>query len=181
MFSRAKQQKKTPKPVRVPTATYLENAALYYVQRYSATTASLRRVLQKRVMKAQHAYADFDASPCAAWIDAVIAKFTRLGYVNDEQYAEQKTQSLRRKGASARAIGAKLREKGLTVTVDSDEETELAAAKRYVKRKRLGVYRTRVTEDSANKDLAALARAGFSRSIAQSALKAALREQTDRE
>jgi hypothetical protein len=32
----------------MPTATYLENAALYYVQRYAATTTSLRRVLQKR-------------------------------------------------------------------------------------------------------------------------------------
>lgn len=172
-----KQQRKTPKPVRMPTATYLENAGLYYVQRYAATTSSLRRVLQRKVMKAERAYPDFDASPCKQWIENVITKFVRLGYINDEAYAEQKVQSLRRKGASAKVIGMKLREKGVNASIDSDEETELTAARRYIKRKRLGVYRTRVPENAAQKDLAALARAGFSQSIA----KRALREEADRE
>lgn len=172
MFSRAKQQKrKTPRPVKMPTATYLENAGLYYVQRYAATTTSLRRVLQRRVLKAQHAYPDFDASPCAAWIDAVVTKFVRLGYINDAAYAEQKVQSLRRKGASAQVIAGKLREKGVTADIARDDEAELAAARRMVKRKRLGIYRTRVVENAAQKDLASLARAGFSRAIAQRALR----------
>lgn len=171
MFSHAKKQKrKTPRPVRVPTATYLENAALYYVQRYAATTASLRRVLQRRVQKARHAYPDFDAAPCAAWIDAVIGKFVQLGYVNDAAYAEQKVQSLRRKGVSAKVISVKLREKGVSADIMQDDETELTAARRLVKRKRLGVYRTRAVDNAAQKDLAALARAGFSHAIAKAAL-----------
>lgn len=173
MSSRARQKK----PVRMPTASYLENAAVYYVQRYAATTASLRRVLQNRVRKAQMAYPDFNSAPCAAWIDAVIEKFIRLGYVNDVAYAEAKVTSLRRKGASAQKIQAKLREKGLAVDIDRDDETELAAAQRYVKRKRLGVYRTRAVDDARQKDLAALARAGFSRTVSARALQAAQQQQ----
>lgn len=176
MFSRArhKQQKKTAKPVRLPTAQYLENAALYYVQRYAATSHSLRAVLQRRVQKAQRAYPDFDATPCSPWIQAIIEKFTRLGYVNDAAYAEQKTSSLRRKGHSAKAIHAKLREKGVAPAMDDgDDEAELQAAIRYVQRKRLGAYRTRAVENAAQKDLAALARAGFSHAIAKAALAAA--------
>lgn len=177
-FPRKKTAKKsTARVVRRPTPQYLENVATYYVQRYAATTATLKRVLQKRITNAVRAYPDdFNPAPFAAVIDDLIAKFVRLGYVNDETFAEQKIASLRRKGTSARAITAKLREKGIKANIESDEDTELAAAQRYVKRKRLGPYRTRTAEDSKQKDVAALARAGFSLPVARKALASVTKE-----
>lgn len=163
--------KKPPKPVRVPTATYLENVALWYVQRFAATTVTLTRVLQRRVANAARAYPDFNAAPFKAVIESVVQKCVALGYVNDAAFAENKIASLRRKGGSTRAITAKLREKGITETVVVNEDDELAAAVRYIKRKRLGPFRTRAVENAAQKDLAALARAGFSGAIARKALK----------
>ncbi|MGE3770220.1 MAG: regulatory protein RecX [Bdellovibrionales bacterium] len=168
--------KKQPKPVRLPTASYLENAALYYVQRFAATTTTLTRALQRKVLRAQHAYPDFDAAPFAKIIADLVQKFVRLGYVNDKSYADAKVSSLRRKGGSARAINAKLREKGIANAVVANDDDELAAARLYVKRKRLGPYRTRTIENAAQKDLAALTRAGFSGSIARLALRGTLKE-----
>jgi regulatory protein len=163
--------KKTPKPVRIPTAQYLENVALWYVQRFAATTATLTRVLQRRVQNAKRAYADFDPAPFPPIIETLVKKCVQLGYVNDTAFAENKTASLRRKGASARAINGKLREKGLSHSVAADEEDELAAARLYIKRKRLGQFRTRAVDNAAQKDMAALARAGFSGAVAKQVLK----------
>jgi regulatory protein len=44
----------------------------------------------------------------AAHIEAVIAKLTQLGYLNDAAYAELKTGALHRRGKGARAIRAGL-------------------------------------------------------------------------
>lgn len=162
-----KRERKIPKK---PSPSYFENVAVYYLQRYAATTASLRRVLERRVMKAAPHYPDLDKAAAAEWIVATIAKMQHLGYVNDETYQESKIHSLRRAGGSKRKIEAKLAEKGLRVTLESDDEAELTAARIYVKRRRLGPYRTRAVENATEKDLASLARAGFSRSIAQAAL-----------
>jgi regulatory protein len=96
--------------------------------------------------------------------------------VNDAAFTEQKITSLRRKGASARAITMKLREKGIKAVIESSEDDELAAAQRYIKRKRLGPFRTRVAEDSKQKDIAALARAGFALPIARKALASIAKE-----
>jgi len=164
-------KRKEPRPVRKPTAQYLENVAVYYVQRYAATTTTLKRVLQRRISKALFAYPDFDAAPLKPAIDSIIEKFVRLGCVNDESFAEQKISSLRRKGTSARAINAKLKEKGLKAEVAANEEDELAAALLYIKRKRLGKFRTRAVENAAQKDMAAMARAGFSGAITRQALR----------
>lgn len=163
-------ERKEKKPPKKPTPTYFENVALWYLQRYASTTGALRKILQKRVTKAVAHYDDVDTAACAAWIEDTILKMQRLNYVNDETYRDSKVASLRRSGASKRKIEAKLAEKGLRVTLESDEEIELEAARAYVKRRRLGTYRTRAVENARDKDLAALARAGYSRSIAVKAL-----------
>ena len=57
---------------------------------------------------------------------------------------------------------------------DDTAKTELDAATRYIRRRRLGHYRTKgKAEDFYEKDLAALARAGFSYDVAKKALKVA--------
>lgn len=168
-----KRERKIPKK---PSPSYFENVAVYYLERYAATTSSLRRVLERRVLKAAPHHPDLDRAEAAEWIAATIEKMQRLNYVNDDVYKETKIGSLRRAGASKRMIEAKLAEKGLRVRVDSDDEAELAAAKIFVKRKRLGAYRTRMVDNAGEKDMGSMARAGFSRSVALQALQQTTRD-----
>lgn len=172
-FKKKEFKRKERRPPKRPSPSYFENVALWYLQKYSATEALLRKTLERRVYKAKAVYDDLNLNEIEGWIVATIEKMRGLGYVNDAAYEEQKIQSLRRAGGSKRKIEQKLAEKGLRVTLPSDEEAELAAAIAYVRRRRLGQWRTRVLEKAADKDLAAMARAGFSRTTAQQALREA--------
>lgn len=163
-------ERKERRPPKKPSPTYFENVSVYYLQRFSATTGSLRAVLSRRLKKAAPHHPDLDIDAANGWIDATVAKMVALGYVNDATYQESKIGSLRRKGASKRKIEAKLAEKGLKVTLPTDDEAELEAARAHVRRRRLGSYRTREVENARDKDLSSLARAGFSRSVALQAL-----------
>jgi regulatory protein len=167
---KSRKQQTKQRTVRVPTEQYLENVALWYVQRFAATTTTLTRVLQRRIQNAVRAHPDFNPAPFSPIITKLVEKCVQLGYINDAAFAESKIISLRRKGTSARIINAKLREKGLTATVNNNAEDDYIAACQYIKRKRLGPHRTRTVENAAQKDLAALARAGFSGAVARRAL-----------
>jgi len=78
--------------------------------------------------------------------------------------------SLMRRGASARAIRAKLLQKHLAPAlidqalaglVEEAREPELAAALTYARRRRLGPYRIGARIEHRERDLAALGRQGF--------------------
>ena len=64
---------------------------------------------------------------------------------------------------------------------DFEINNELASAIRYIKRRRLGVYRTRKNERSNEKDLASLARAGDSYDIAKKALATSFETHSEQE
>lgn len=164
-------KRKERRPPKRPSATYFENVALWYLQKYAATEVLLRRALERRVFKAKHHYDDLDFDAIEGWIVAVIEKMRRLGFVDDAVYEENKIRTLRRQGGSKRKIEQKLMEKGLKVTLPTDEEAELEAAIAYVRRRRLGHWRTRVVENAEEKDLGSLARAGFNRQISLAALE----------
>ena len=103
------------------------------------------------------------------------------GILDDRRYAENAAAGLRRRGASRRKIIVKLRLKGVPEVViaevlqtqnDDNPGSELEAAVALAKRRRLGPFRR--GEDSGperrRKDLAVLARAGFSFEVAARAL-----------
>jgi regulatory protein len=82
-----------------------------------------------------------------------------------------------RGGRSMRSVQARLVAKGVAPDLAraasaSDAETELAAALVLARKRRIGPYRSAAEADAAVrlKELGALARAGFSREIAQQAL-----------
>lgn len=152
-------------------------AALAYLARYSASTAHLRRVLQR---KAERRIARWDEAPDAATvaeaIDTAIARATDLGLLNDTEYAAATARTLRRRGDSLAKIRARLQSKGVepetiaaaVALLEDDEET---AAERYAQRRRLGPYRTRPGKpDQPQRDIAAMCRAGFSLRIARSVI-----------
>lgn len=154
---------------------YLENAALYYLKRYSATVAQLRRVLLRKVDRSLREHGG-ERAEAAGWIEALLQKLVRNGLVNDQAYAEAKAHSLRAGGRSARVIAQKLLLKGVAselvqeqLAVATEEVSEEDAARIWAKKKRLGPFRRTPDEraERRERDLAALARAGFSFGIAR--------------
>lgn len=178
----ARGARKLPRKV---SAQSLENVALYYLARFSAPSGHLRRVLLRRVDQSVRAH-DSDPVEGRRLVDALIERFCRSGLLDDTAYAAGKARSLRRRGTSRVVIGRTLRAKGLTAehvetamaglaeeagttTADSD----LIAAARLAQRKRLGPFRPRAARaDARNRDLAALARAGFSYDVARQTVDA---------
>jgi regulatory protein len=173
-----RQARKPPKPA---TPERLHKAALHYLERYASSAANLRRVLLRRVERSARLHGT-DRAEAAAWIDAIIARLSAAGLIDDRAYAEGRVASLHRRGASLRKIAGMLRQKGL------DEETisaalgtlaedtaapDLAAAVRLAQRRRLGPWRDPAKrEERRDRDLAALARAGFSFDVARRVVEA---------
>ncbi len=166
------RKKKVPRKV---SRKSLENAAVYYLKRYSSSSAHLKSVLLRRVMKSAR-YHGTDVDGGREWIDEIVAKLKNAGFLNDLQYAETRAHSLHKRGTSSRSIRMKLSEKGVPAEVIDDtlselqEETgdpELQAAITTARRRKLGPYRIRGDrQENREKDLASLARGGFSYDIA---------------
>ena len=158
---------------RKATPKYLENAALYYLSRYSTSTENLRRVMMRKVMRsAKHHGTDVEDG--AALIEAMIGRFLGSGLLDDWAYARTRADSLHRRGNSARVIRGKLKQKGIdddaiAAALDArGEDPELTAAVTLAKRRRLGPFAVKPPNgEQREKHLAALARAGFSYDVAQ--------------
>lgn len=169
-----------PKPRGPLTKAYLERAALHYLERYASSVDGLRRVLMRRIDKAAREER-CDPQEAAPWVEEVVARFAASGLVDDKVFAEAKAASLRRRGESARRISLKLREKGVDGEIvtaaleeqdgDDREAAEFAAACRFARRRRLGPMRDGSERaDRRDRDMAALARAGFALDIARRVL-----------
>lgn len=176
------EPRKARKLPRRMTAARLENIALHYLSRYASSSGNLRRVLMRRVERAAVAHGD-DPADGARLVDALLARFQRSGLIDDRTYATQKAASLQRRGASRFGIRGKLRQKDVETDLIDDAMatldeggsgvSELAAACALIRRRRLGPYRAAGQRAAMRqKDLASLARAGFSLDIARRALAA---------
>ncbi len=172
-----KRARRKPKLI---TPTYLANAALYYLQRYASSAAQLRTVLRRKVMRSARAH-ETDPAPGYQMIEELIVRYEGSGLLNDTAFAETKVRGLRYSGASTRKIQQKLQQKGVASDIVNDviekndlvEDTdELQAAQTYARRKKLGPYRLRAKDNAEQKDLASMARAGFSYAIIKEIMNA---------
>jgi regulatory protein len=163
------------------TASLLEKAALHYLARFQSSSTELRRVLLRRVERAARAHGG-DPTEGAAMVEALITRYRAAGLLDDDAYAAAKAASLQRRGTSRQGIRSRLVHKGIAPEniartleqLDAVPETgELAAAAALARRRRLGPYRKAARDPYRMKDLAALARAGFSHEIARRVLDAA--------
>nr|WP_281411526.1 regulatory protein RecX [Enterovirga sp. DB1703] len=116
------------------------------------------------------------AGEVASTIAEVIQRLAQGGFLDDRSYAEAKVGSLLRRGASLRAVRSKLRGKGvgeetIAAALAGHSPDELALARRYAERRRLGPWRTRPDPKARDRDLASLCRAGFPYAIARAALE----------
>lgn len=168
-----------PKPV---TAAGLESAALHYLERFASSSGNLRRVLRRRVARAARVDGG-DPAEGERLVDEIVARYLRAGLLDDGAYAAQQAASLRRRGASRHGIRGKLAMKGVEAEhveaalgrLDAEPgDSELAAACALVRRRRLGPCRPADARAAhRQKDLAALARAGFDLETARRVLAVA--------
>lgn len=164
------------------TPDYLQRAAMYYLERYAAPAAQLRRVLARKVSVSCRHH-EQDPSAFDAMLDDVVARCISSGLVNDQRFAQARAATLKRKGRSARAVAASLSAKGVgrelaQVVSASSEEDELRAARKAARHKRLGPWSRGDRAASRQKHLAALARVGFPMTIARAVIDGAGDEET---
>jgi regulatory protein len=171
-----------PRPPRRLTPADLKGAALDYLDRFAATRARLRQVMLRKIRNSVRAHGD-DPAPLVAALDETIQWLEASGFLSDRAYAEAKARALAARGTSRAHIIARLASKGVetdTARAAVDrlstefEEPELEAARRYARRRRLGPYRDadEARADCRDKDLAAMARAGFAGRVARQVIDA---------
>ena len=163
------------------TARSLENQALSYLARYGTSTAHFRRVLMNRVERSARAHGT-DRADGEALVDKLIARYRDAGLLDDRAYAQARARTLHGRGVSTRTLVAALRAKGVgTEDIDAAiaslrelcADPEMAAARNFARRRRLGPFRAKRERDRhAQRDLAALGRAGFSYRAALSVMAA---------
>lgn len=175
------------KPERTIDAALLEEWALSYLGRYASTAENLRQVLRRRVRRRLGAEASGDREDAAAaktLIDALVQRYRETGLVNDAAYAAGRARrgvaqgrSLRRiaVGLAAKGVGAADTAAAIASLREEATDPELAAAIAFARRRRLGPFRRDPhPHDRAPElhraELAAFARAGFTRRTADSVL-----------
>jgi regulatory protein len=161
---------------KIITQELLRQKGLRYLERYAASTQSVRHVLNRHFLKSTRSE-DFDPIVLNQWLAAIIERFTSTGLLNDYLFAQNRAKSLFRDGASMRMIRSKLLHKGISnpiiervicEIVDEWKDPDLKAAIRLSERKRLGPFRkTETREVFRKRDLGVLGRAGFSFEIAR--------------
>lgn len=166
-----------PRIPRKITPERLANIALHYLERYASSSENLRRVLERRVYKASLHHDDLNTDTAAGWIDDLIKRYQDTGLLNDLTYAESRARSLMARGTAARVIRMKLMEKGvdgdtidqaLEALTEEAPDPELHAAIKLARRRRLGPYADpSKREEKKERDLAAMARSGFSYDMAR--------------
>jgi len=156
------------------TRQMVEQWAIAYLNRFDVSESKLQKHLSAKARKG-------GASPDAqSWISELIARYRSSGLLDDARFARRMTEQLAARGKSSRAIAQKLAARGvpgeladevLTARRQEDPSAELVAAQAYVRKRRLGSYRSAEKRDEyRHKDLATLARQGFSFDVARRAL-----------
>lgn len=167
------------------TPTYLERAALFYLERYSSSAENLRRVLDRKIRRSIEAHGAPGREEAAGWVAELIAKLQRSSLLNDRAYAESRVRRLYAEGKSLGRIRQILAVKGVNKDdvaaalerLEAESTTtvsDLPAAAAYARRRKLGPYRSDPEQrrEMRQKDLGALARRGFSQAVAMKVLNA---------
>jgi len=174
---------KAPRRRRPPprlTAANLRQAVLDYLDRFVASARRLDQVMRRKIKASAAAHGD-DPEPLLAALPPILAGLAKQGILNDQMLAEAKARAMIRRGGSRTKIRANLAAKGIDAeTADQAlsrmglefDDPELEAAIAYARRRRLGRFRADPDSRATHrqKDLAAMARAGFASALARRAL-----------
>jgi regulatory protein len=151
-------------------STALRALALSYAGKYATTQARLARYLERKLRERGW---DEDAP---VDINSLISQFAELNYVDDENYARTKADSLLRRGFGPGRVKATLHHAGVHADIiathaNIDADIALSAAHDFARRKRLGPYGPPQPDRKASdRALAALMRAGHGFDVARKVL-----------
>ena len=176
------RQARAPRPPgKIPDRASLHEAALRHLARFAATEAGLLRVLDRRILRWQHATesAPETVVPARAAAREVVRALTASGMLDDAGFAAARSRRLVRAGRSRVAVSAHLAAKGVDAetagAVLPDAGAEFLAAVAFARRRRIGPFRSPTGETGAEADgtreMGMLARAGFPRDVAERALR----------
>ncbi len=183
------RQPREPRAPRPIDAAQLQEMALGYAARYATTAARLRTYLARKLRERGWAG---DAPPET---DALVARITALGYVDDRAFAAARTRDLAARGFGARRVRAALSAAGVSrddvaatldpseATADADPDADrraaYATAITFARRRRFGPFaretaagHTATDPARQRRELAAMARAGHDFDIARRILDA---------
>ena len=171
---KAKAESRAKKAAEPLTRLKVEQMALAYVNRFDCTATKLKRHLAERIRKqGGHESAE-------TWIDELVERYLGSGVLNDARFAKNLATQLTTRGKSSRMISQKLAMRGvpsdvaqelMTARKQDEPDAELDAARAFARKRRLGAYRdAEKRAEFRQKDLASLARQGFSFDIAKKAL-----------
>jgi len=149
----------------------LRDLALHYAARFATTRAKLLRYLARKLKERGW------AGDRPADVEALAARLAALGYVNDAAFAAMKARTMAARGLGHRRVSEQLHADGVAADDRGeapDEQTALATALAFARRKRLGPYAREISDDRADrqKALAALLRAGHAMGVARAILAA---------
>lgn len=177
-------------PQRFETEAQLERAALSYLKRFAGPSSNLERALRKKVRRSAEAHGT-DAQAGMQAVSAILTRLSAAGVLDDRRWARDKARALHGRGHPERVIRQRLRLKRVApdfideaiaaLDDEQDGEPELAAAVARARRRRLGPWRHDPEErkERRQKDLAAMARAGFSFELARRVVDAESPEALD--
>ena len=166
---------------RKPAQLRMINKAVDYLGRYASSRHKLAQILQRF---ATRKLTDYEPDDIAAAIQQTIDHCIKLGYLDDQQFAVTVARNQRRLGRSQAVIRQRLRQHALDddmiaqALAEADENRangDLQAAIRFAQRRRLGPFAQRRnahhqrldTHQWKQRDLGAMARAGFSMAISR--------------
>ena len=158
----------------------LEKAAYYYLKRYSSSSENLKRILLKRVFRAQK-FQQVDWDVTNNWIEEIIEKLKTIGIIDDKEFADRKAVIFNNQGNSKLMIRKKLENKGVEKKLIDESiknlekqilDPDFIAAIRFLERRKMGPYRHPNTRsEHRDKDLRSMSRAGCAYSVAKQLLE----------
>lgn len=171
-----KRREYAPRAPRPIDDAGLRDLALSYAARYATTAARLRRYLQRKLKEREWQGSE------PPDIEALVARLTGLGYVDDRAFAAAKTRDLTARGFGARRVRGALAAAGVgrddaaaaTAPDPDDADAALATAIAFARRRRFGPFARVPSDDPVQRrrELAAMARAGHDFDIARRVLDA---------
>ena len=169
--------------------TWLKSAGIRYLGRFSASEQHFRYTMLQKIRNAESRESD-DPTVHLQWIESAVKLAREYGFLDDQKYANALASSLKRRGLAKSAARQKLRQKRVGAShidealnqsyMQTDEmqiDPNLYAAARAAQKKRLGPWGPEnIDYPTLQKQLAKLARRGFSYGIAKQVLQSSLEE-----
>lgn len=165
--------------------TRLMNKAVDYLGRYATSQHRLREVLGRFALRKLDRH---DPDEIAAAISATVTRCQKLGYLNDDAFAQNQARKHRQQGQSKCGIRQRLRQHRLDdniidAALDAADQLsangELLAAFRFARRRRLGPFDHQQYDNEKNRQalrqrqqrqLGSLARAGFNMAVSRTVI-----------